>query len=139
MNETIPRRIGLALFLVFAAVGLLFLLAPAGVLRFMNAMGRAAAMGEIPVSGAGFYQGLAVGYMYAVTLLAWLMFRNPAARVFPFLLANAKLASSLLSFGLFCLHRPYFIYLANGVVDGLIGILALVIHRTLRRRAAASS
>jgi len=103
----------------------------------MNAVGRSFQMKETPLSGPGFYQGLAVGYMYVVTVLAWLMFKNPSVRYFSLLLANAKAASSLLSFGLFIFHQPYFIYPANGLVDGLLGILAFYIYRIQRRNAEA--
>ena len=65
--------------------------------------------------------------MYIVTWLAWSMFRHPAIRAFPHLLVHAKAASSALSFGMFFVHQRHLIYLANGVVDGLIGVLILVL------------
>jgi ABC-type Co2+ transport system permease subunit len=59
--------------------------------------------------------------MYLVTVLAFLMYKNPENRYFPLLLIHAKLASSLLSLALFLAHSHYLIYLANFVIDGIIG------------------
>jgi hypothetical protein len=66
--------------------------------------------------------------MYLVAALAWLIFRHPAQRWFTLLLIQAKTMSSLLSFFLFFSGRPYLIYLANGVVDGLIALLFLFFY-----------
>jgi len=51
--------------------------------------------------------------MYVVALLACLMYRHPGITYFPFLLANAKLASAVLCLYLFLAHQPYLIYLVN--------------------------
>jgi len=76
--------------------------------------------------------------MYLVSLLAWLMFRRPAEPAWPALLAQAKLASAVISFALFSAHRPYAIYLVNGIVDGLLGVLALALRRQALRALRAS-
>ena len=130
------RSFSLGLVLVFTAVGAAFLLLPEGVIRFMNSLARFSGMAPSPPAGHHFYLILAVGYMSAVTCLAWLMFRNPGRVEFPLLLAQAKLSSSILSFGFLVFHRGYFIYLANGIVDGLIGIAALALARGLKRAEA---
>ncbi len=91
-------------------------------------------MEEAPASGFHFYLVLTGGYMYLVALLAWLMFRYPGNNDFPFLLANGKIATSLLSLGFFLLHRPFLIYLANFIVDGLIGGLVLGLYHTRKER-----
>lgn len=127
------RIAGLLMAAAFAAVGLTFLLFPGGVLAFFNRLSPYAGLPPAPVQGAGFYLILASGYMYLVTLLAWSMFRCPENGLFPWLLAQAKLASSALSFGFFAVHRPYLIYLTNGMIDGLLGVVALCFHLRLRR------
>jgi hypothetical protein len=138
MKSSFDKPISLVLAVIFATVGLLFLLLPDAVLRFMNGLGRGFGLPEAPPAGTGFYLALAVGYMYVVTLLAWMMFRNPAARIFPFLLAQAKGASSLLSFGLFLFHQTFFVYLANGMVDLFLCALAVILYRSRRNVEAKS-
>jgi len=119
------KQLSLFLALIFAAVGLVFLILPKGVLTFFNTIGRRLGMAQAPEVGFNFYLVLAVAYMYLVTLLAWMMARHPLNKIFHFLLANAKLASSILSFGLFIFHQPYLLYITNGIVDGLIGAIVL--------------
>jgi hypothetical protein len=128
-----PKMMSLFLAVIFAAVGLLFLLIPGGVLRFFNSISRPMGMARAPEVGYQFYLILAVAYMYAVTLLAWLMFRQPQNKAYPLLLSQAKLASSLLSFCLFFLHQPYLIYLANGIIDGAIGLAVLFVYLKMRQ------
>jgi hypothetical protein len=138
MKTSFYRSVSLTLALIFAAVGLLFLLQPDAVFQFMNGLGHGFDLTEAPLPGAGFYPGLAVGYMYVVTILAWMMFRSPSIRVLPLLLAHAKGASSLVSFGLFVFHQHAFIYLANGLVDLLLGALAFGLYR-IRKKTEATS
>jgi hypothetical protein len=133
------RPISLALMLVFAATGLLFLFFPDNVLALFNTISSWWGMNQTPETGSSFYLILAVGYMYLVTLLAFLMFRHPENRSFPLLLVNAKMASSVLSLAFFLLQAHYLIYLANFVVDGLIGIVVLKLYVNARRLAWASS
>lgn len=127
------KFISLSLAVIFFAVGLIFLFIPNGVLRFFNALSGFLGMPTSPVEGMNFYLVLAVGYMYLVTLLAIFMFCFPQDRRFPLLLVNGKLASSLLSFYLFLTHQPYLIYIANGVIDGFIGVFVLVISFRMRK------
>lgn len=115
------RMISLGLAVGFACVGLLFLLFPGTVLRFFNGISVSIGLEATSVEGAGFYLVLAVGYMYLVALLAWFMFRDPGNRAYSLLLVNAKLASSILSIVFFLCVSRALIYLANGLVDGLIG------------------
>jgi hypothetical protein len=67
--------------------------------------------------------------MYFVTLLAYLMYRYPEEKIYPFLLAQGKLASSLISIYLFLRYQPYLIYFANFVIDGFIGLAALYLMK----------
>jgi hypothetical protein len=129
------RPLSLALALVFAATGLLFLFLPDGALSLFNSLSTGWGMEQAPPVGRSLYLALAVGYMYLVTLLAFQMFRHPEDRRFPFLLVNAKLVSSILSLGLFLFQAHYLVYLANFVVDGLIGAAVLMLSRTKPRIA----
>lgn len=106
----------------FVAVGLVFLIFPGGVLTFFNRLSTAVGFREAPLAGFQFYLVLASGYMYLVALLAGLMFRHPENGTYPRLLVHGKLATALLSLGFFALHAPFLIYLANFLVDGLIGL-----------------
>ncbi len=130
------RSISLSLAVIFALVGLIFLFIPGSVLSFFNYLSTYLGMPVSPVRSVNFYLILAVGYMYVVTWLAYFMYRYPTDPRFPLLLANAKLASSLLSFLLFWTQPPYLIYVTNGVIDGSIGVLALVFYGKIKRAAA---
>lgn len=125
------RGLSLGLALIFALVGAAFLILPQATLAFFNAASRRLGMAEGPTD-RWFFSVLAVAYMYVVTVLAWLMYRSPREKIFPFLLAQAKLASSALSFLMFAVQGPWLIYLANGVVDAAIGILVLMMYFRVR-------
>lgn len=114
------RAAALAMTAGFVIVGVLFLAIPDGVLSFFNRMSGPLGLPPAPPVGHSFFLVLASGYMYLVSLLAWLMFRHPENRTFPSLLIKGKLATSLLSLGFFLAHRPFLIYLVNFLVDGLI-------------------
>ncbi len=131
------RPVSLVMTVLFAATGIFFLFFPDNVLELFNAISSVLGMTQSPVNGPNFYLILAIGYMYMVTFLAFLMFRHPEDRHFPFLLANAKLASSVLSLALFLFDAHYLIYLANFVVDGLIGTVVMVLYANARSVAWA--
>jgi len=127
------RALSLTLAAAFAAVAMVFLIAPGDVVSFFNALSRHIGMKPAPNSGHHFYVALAVAYMYLVTLFAFQMARRPENKIYPVLLMQAKVASSLLSFGMFLFHAPYLIYLANGIVDGLIGLMiGLIFLKSVR-------
>lgn len=121
---------------IFAAVGVLFLFWSDGVIVFFNALSSSIGMMVTPVPAVHFYLILAVAYMYLVTLIAFMMYREPGSTQLPLLLANAKLASALLSFGLYCFHTPYLIYLTNGIVDGSLGVVCLYFYSVIRKQPA---
>lgn len=110
---------------IFAVVGLVFLFFPNSALIFFNSISSYFGLPQSTVQGAGFYLTLASAYMYLVTLLAYLMYHYPEQNIYPFLLAQGKLASSIISIYLFLMYQPYLIYFANFVIDGFIGIAAL--------------
>lgn len=114
---------------VFAAVGILFLTAPGGVIAFFNVLSGPLGFRPAPAFGASLYSALAGAYMYVVTFLAWNLARRPEEELFSRLLVHAKFASALVSFGLFAVHWPYLILLANGIIDGSIGAAALIWFR----------
>jgi hypothetical protein len=123
------RLTAVALAVTFVIVGALFLASPDGVLSFFNRLSGPLGMEPAPLTGYPFFLVLASGYMYLVALLAWSMFRQPGNRTFPLLLVQAKSASSLISLGFFLLHRPFLVYLANFVVDGLIALGVWLLSR----------
>ncbi len=123
------KLFSLAAAVIFAFVGLVFLFAPDAVLVLFNKISAYFGLPEAPLQGAGFYLILASAYMYLVALLAHLMYRYPGHRIYPFLLAQGKLASSLISIYLFLRHQPYLIYLVNFVIDGFIGVAALYLMK----------
>jgi hypothetical protein len=118
--------------ILFAVTGLLFLFIPDKVLVLFNNLSPSS-MAQAPLTGFNFYLILAAGYMYLVTVLAFLMFRRPENPIFPMLLTHAKIASSVLSLGLFLFHAHYLIYLANFLVDGFIGIVVGTLYFKLRQ------
>ena len=130
------RSVSLLLCVSFALVGLLFLFNPGGVIRFFNGLSAASGMEEPPAGGMGFYLVLAVGYMYLVAVLAYLMYRHPLNRFFPLLLINGKLFTALLSVCLFFAYGQHLIYIANAVVDGLIAFVLILMYLKLRKAAA---
>jgi hypothetical protein len=124
------RTASLIMAIVFAATGLLFLLFSDGVLALFNGISDAIGFPGGPEHAAGFYLGLAVSYMYFVSLIAFMMWRHPRDRMLPFLLINGKAASAILSIGLFVFQQPLLIYATNAVVDGAIAVGVFILHKT---------
>ena len=127
------KTISLLLSITFGITGLIFLFYSNGVLHFFNAVSENFGMAQAPETGLNFFLILAAGYMYLVTLIAFFMYRFPENSFFPLLLANGKIASSVLSLGFFMFLNKYFIYLTNFVVDGLIGLLAFILYFKLKQ------
>ncbi len=125
MRNRLIKTAGVVLAGAFAAVGLVFLLVPSGVVSFFNRISAPWGFPAAPAQGPGLYVLLAVSYMVVVTALALGMARRPADLIYPRLLALAKIASSVLSLGFFILRAGTFVLLVNGVVDGLIGLFVL--------------
>lgn len=131
MKKTV-RLFGFFCAITFAAVGAIFLLMPEGVLLFFNSLSPAFHLNQAPVVFPGFFLVLAVGYMYVVAFIACQIFRNPENSLFLLLLANAKIASSLLSLFLIFRDNLYLIYFTNFLVDGLIGAGAIYLYRKIK-------
>jgi hypothetical protein len=133
------RTASLVLAFIFAVTGLLFLFIPDRVVNLFNSLSPALGMVQSPVAGFTFYLILAVGYMYVVTVLAFLMFKHPENRTFPLILSQAKLASSILSLGFFVLQNHYLIYLTNFIIDGVIGLLVISFYLKMKGVSAWAS
>ncbi len=124
---------------IFAVVGAVFLLLPARLLGFFNGLSLALGMERVPETEPGFFLVLAAAYMAVVTALAWRIAKRPEEKIYPQLLAFSKIVSSVLSLGFFAFHAPSLIYLANGVVDGLLGLFALVLVKSIRNPRQSST
>ena len=122
------RMVSLAMAAIFAAVGLVFLFLPDQALGFFNRLSAPLGLPPAPLHSAGFYPILAAAYMYLVTWLAACMFKKPSHPVFPQLLTQGKLASSLFSLIYFFYRAPYLVCLANAVADGFVAALVLRLY-----------
>ena len=118
---------------IFAIVGLIFLFFPDWALIFFNSISGYFRLPQVPLQGTSFYLILASAYMYLVTFLVYLMYRHPEQKIYPFLLVQGKLASSIISIYLFFMHQHYLIYLANFIIDGFIGIAALYFFLKMKK------
>jgi len=111
----------------FAVVGLIFLFAPNGTVRFINAAG--ALFRIFPPAAESdlqFWLSLGFGYMVLVTILAAQIAADPRRhRPLMPILAAGKLASSLTCVLFFLFSRPTFLYLLNALVDGSIVLIVL--------------
>jgi hypothetical protein len=121
------KAFSLGLAMIFAIVGGIFLLLPRETLEFFNALSRSLGMVEGPAEPT-FFVVLAAAYMAVVTVLAWRMFKSPREKIYALLLAQAKLASSALSFLMFTVHARWLIYLANGIIDAALGLIVLTMY-----------
>lgn len=126
-----PLSLGGAI--IFTVVGLIFLLIPQQVLLFFNVLSDFWGFSHASVAEFDFYIILAVAYMYLVTVLAYLMYRNPEESLFPLILAHGKLISSLLSLAAFIFKQKYLIYISNFLIDGIIGIVAFYMYLQVKR------
>jgi len=122
------KSVSLALAIIFAAVGILFLTTPEGIYNLFNTLSRPLNLVESSAREPGFYRVLAIAYMYIVSSLAFQMYRQPERREFLWLLVNAKSASSIISFLFFLFVHPYLIFITNGIVDGAIACGLIVLH-----------
>jgi hypothetical protein len=138
MSQAVYRYISVGMAMIFALVGILFLFMSSGVVIFFNQVSVSIGMEQAEPCRENFFVILSVAYMYIVALLAFLMFRNPEEVVFPFLLFNAKAASSVISILLFVIDGHLLIYITNGIVDGTIGLLVIVMYRSVKGKMAST-
>ena len=111
----------------FAVVGLTFLLAPNGTVRFINAAGDVFRIfPPAPESDLRFWLSLGFAYMVLVTVLAWRIADDPRSnRALMPVLAAGKFASSFTCLLFFVFAQPAFLYLLNFLVDGSIVLIVL--------------
>lgn len=117
---------------IFAIVGLIFFFIPEGTLSFFNTLSRMLSIREMPVTYPEFYLIVSVAYMYVVTIISYIIYRDPGNPLPLFLLANAKIASSVLSLVLVIMNGFYLICFVNFIVDGLIGMVSFYFYRRVR-------
>ncbi len=127
------KYFSLSLALAFGAVGILFLFMGDDVLVFFNRLSNVLGMEQVEVTPGHFYVILAVAYMYIVAMLAFLMYRDPKNSTFPFLLINAKAASSVISIFVFIVDKHLLIYITNGIIDGLIALLVGIFYGSFKK------
>ncbi len=113
----------------FAAVGLLFIAMPDGVLEALDDVGRWLPLGSFspaPETTEQLWLGLGFAYMTVITGICLVaqadVVRYRAALL---VLAAGKAASSLASLGFYLFDRDVFAYLANFAVDGCLVAVAL--------------
>ena len=111
----------------FAVVGSLFLLAPNGTVRTINAVGSVfRVFPPAPESDLRFWLSLGVAYMALVTLLAARIATDPRTnRPLMPILAAGKFTSSFTCLLFFVFSQPTFLYLLNFLVDGSIVLIVL--------------
>ncbi len=126
------KLVSLSLSVLFGIVGLIFLVLPEQILSFFNAISPYFGLAESPVQGANFFLILAVAYMYLVTMLAFMMYRNPRNSSFPLLLIHGKSASSIISIILFIVQGHFLIYVVNAITDGSIALGVFLLNRKMR-------
>ncbi len=111
----------------FAVVGVTFLVAPNGTVRFINTAGSIFRIfPPAPESDLRFWLSLGFAYMVLVTALAWRIAADPRGnRALMPVLAAGKFASSFTCLLFFLFTQPAFLYLLNFIVDGSIVLIVL--------------
>jgi hypothetical protein len=135
-QDRLIRLAGAGMAATFAVVGAIFLAIPDQVLAAFDYLARGLGWPQSPTEAHTLFLALAVGYMYVVTVLAVQLARRPREHAWPWLLAQAKGVSALLSLALFLFGGWYLICLANFLVDG--SLAAGVWWLCLRGRAPAA-
>lgn len=113
--------------LSFAAVGILFIATPDGVVDTIDDVGDAiGTFSEGPATQQKLWLALGFAYMVVITGIA-LVVQTDVARFRPLLLvlAAGKAASALAALGFYVGDEDVFIYLLNAIVDGSLVLVAL--------------
>ncbi|GBC92032.1 hypothetical protein HRbin15_00493 [bacterium HR15] len=123
----------------FLAFGLLFAFAPSATVGYFSQWGVALGWTQLPSEGEdGFWRVLAVAFMVMVTVLAfWGAQPTPARPALLMVLAVGKLSSSLLALLFYWQVAPYFIYLLNFIVDGIIALVVFGCRQVLVQEASS--
>ena len=123
------RLVSLGLSIIFGIVGIVFLAIPAEVLSFFNAISLQYGLPASPAQGTSFFLILAVAYMVLVSMLAFMMYKNPESSSFPLLLITGKSASSIVSILFIVVESHSLIYMVNAITDGSIALGVFVLYR----------
>jgi hypothetical protein len=115
--------------LTFAVVGILFIVAPDGVLGALDDVGDWLPLGsftDAPETTQQLWLALGFAYMVVITGIC-LVVQADVVRYRPLLLvlAAGKTASSLAALGFYLFDKDVFAYLANFLVDGFLAMAAL--------------
>jgi hypothetical protein len=111
----------------FALVGLLFIVAPDGVIETIDDVGGwFGDFSDGAETDQKFWLALGFAYMVVITGIALVVSTDPVRfRPFLLVLAAGKAASSLAALGFFLFDDDVFIYLLNFLVDGGLVLVAL--------------
>jgi hypothetical protein len=116
--------------------GLLFLLIPYPVVRFLNYIGGLFGLAPLD-TGHQFYVVLAVAYMALVSAFCWVAVTGSRVQALPVrLLIFGKTMSSLLALLFFVVDVHAFAFLANFVVDGSIALVTWASYRAAKGELA---
>ena len=119
----------------FAAVGVLFIAAPNGVLNVISDLGdEIGNFARAPETVERFWLALAFAYMVVIAGICAVV-QADVVRYRPLLLVLAlgKTASSLAALGFYIFSDNVFIYLLNFIVDGLLVGVSLMLWRIAGR------
>ncbi len=114
----------------FAVVGLLFIVAPDGVLSVLDGVGDAiGSFATAPETTEQLWLGLGFAYMTVITGICFVVSLD-VVRYRPLLLVLAvgKAASSLTTLGFYLFDDDVFAYLLNFLVDGFLVGVALLLY-----------
>lgn len=116
--------------LTFATVGILFIVAPDGVLSVIDDVGDwFGGFATAPDTVEKFWLALGFAYMVVITGIC-LVVQTDVVRYRPLLLvlAAGKTASSLAALGFYLFDDDVFIYLLNFLVDGSLVLISLWLY-----------
>jgi hypothetical protein len=127
----------------FAAVGLLFIVAPDGVLGALDDFGEWLPLGgfvDAPETSEQLWLALGFAYMTVITGIC-LVVQADVVRYRPLLLvlAAGKAASSLAALGFYLFDEQVFAYLLNFIVDGFLVGAALLLWSLAARAGAPAA
>jgi hypothetical protein len=125
----------------FAVVGILFIVAPDGVLSVLDDVGdRFGDFAPAPETSEQLWLGLGFAYMMVIAGICLLVSLD-VVRYRPLLLvlAAGKAASSLSTLGFYLFDDDVFAYLLNFLVDGFLVGVALFLYRLAGRVGAPAA